>query len=110
MTPPKRRRRAGLVGMPRKTSTLEKRFNSDASYRFLREFVFDTMQKGLVKVERFFKKHGWFEAEFAEYYPRSDEVELWYPADDDSECCSFLDFMHASGTRMTLRNVHTSAS
>ena len=96
--------------MPRKTSTLEKRFNTDASYRFLREFVFDSMQLGLVKVERFFKKHGWFEAEFAAYYPRRDEVELWYPADNDSECCSFLGFMHASRTRMTLSKVHTRAS
>lgn len=110
MAPPKRRRRAGLVGMPRKTSTLEKRFNTDASYRLVREFVFDMMQQGLVKVERFFKKHGWFEAEFAAYDPRSDKVKLWYPADNDSECCPFLDFMHASGTRTTLREVQTPAS
>ena len=100
----KARRRPIKVGMPRKNSSNERRFATDADYRARRIYVLRAFEKQDLDVYRFFPVQRWCRAEFREYYPRTDTVKLYYEIDGKEEICTFENFMHPLATRMYMRD------
>lgn len=96
----KHRRRPVKVGMPTKNSWRKQKYDTDPHYHEQRNLVFEALKQGNVK--RYFENDGWFIAKFKSYDPRTDNVQLTYPADNDEEICPFKNLMDSTRTRISM--------